>query len=87
MGPERNWLTVVKAAGLFTRDVRYFPLVPSAYWRTYLFVLPLGSLFMCLRVGGISCFRTEVLSELFHLARRQSARSTGLTVKTRDGMI
>lgn len=92
--PKRNWLSVVKAAGLFTRDVRHLPWAPSAYWRTYLFVLPLGSLLICLKVGGISCFRTAVLSKLFHLARRRTVskkhagmRCTNLMDKTRDGVI
>lgn len=45
-------------------------------------------------VGGVSCFRTEVLSKLFHLARRETVGTKlmgmwcmDLMVKTRDGLI
>lgn len=69
---KRNWLSVVKAAGLFPHDVRHLSWGSSAYCCTYLFVLPLGSLLICLKVGGISCFRTEVLSKLFQLASRKT---------------
>lgn len=45
-------------------------------------------------VGGVSCFRTEVLSKLFHLARNKTVGTKlmemccmDLMVKTRDGVI
>lgn len=45
------------------------------------------------KVGGVSCFRIEVLSKLFHLARRKVGTKlmeiccVDLMVKTRDGVI
>jgi len=52
------------------------------------------SCFICQKVGVISCFRTEVLSKLFHLARRKTVSTkhvgmccTGLKIKTGEGLM
>lgn len=68
MGPEQTCLSVGKAAGLFTCDLR-----PLLWLLAHGLVCPASQKSLYLpEVGGVSCFRTEVLSKLFHLARRET---------------